>query len=177
MRSKRDQIVTAALRRYRTSGVSGTTLKDIAEVSGVPLGNLYYYFKTREELLLAVLDECERELHILLTQLAPLMGKAWYTAYFDWLLEDPEDAARFGCPFGTLAAELRALDDPSAPRAARVVQLYLQALRERADTLDRPDAADDLFGAVQGAYMVAHTLNDPAFFVQVVQRLRTRLQL
>lgn len=178
MRNKRDQIVTAALRRYRTSGVSGTTLKDVADVSGVPLGNLYYYFKTRDELILAVLEECERELRTLLSHLALHPGRAWFTAYFDWLLADPEDAAHFGCPFGTLAAELRGLDDPAAGRAAQVVQLYLNALRAQTATLGLSEMlADDVFGSVQGAYMVAHTLNDPRFFVEGVQRLRTRLQM
>lgn len=173
MRGKREHIVDVALRLYRADGVAGTTLKDVAEAAGVPLGNMYYYFRTRDDLVRAALDACEGELLALLERLAPLPSRAWFGAYFDWLLADPDAAARFGCPFGTLAGELRALGDPAAARAAGTVQLYLNALRERTEVLGLPQsAADDLFLGVQGAYTVARALNDPELFRQGVTRLR-----
>lgn len=176
MTSKREQIVLAALRRYRTRGVCGTTLKDVAAEAGIPLGNLYYYFKTRDELLHAVLDACEAQLRALLDRFSPLAPAEWFAAYFDWLTAQTQDAARYGCPFGTLAAELRALGDPAAPRAARTVQLYLGALRNAAAACQLSQGtADDLFLAVQGAYTVARTLNDPELFRESVERLRDGL--
>ena len=167
--------MAAALRHYRTFGVGGTTLKDVSEASTVPLGNLYYYFKTRNELVLAVLDECERELQTLLQRLAPLAPAAWLAAYFEWLLSTPEAAARFGCPFGALALELRALSDPAAERAAGVVETYFEAVSAQVRALHLPAAvADDLFIAVQGAYAVARVREDAALFKASVQRLRDR---
>lgn len=174
MRSKREHIVAVALRLYRTNGVAGTTLKDVAGAAGVPLGNMYYYFKTRDELVRAALEACEDELLDLLSRLSPLPSRAWFEAYFAWLLADPGGAAQFGCPFGTLAGELRALGDPAAGRAAGTVGLYLNALRERTAALGLPPSdADDLFLAVQGAYTVARALNDRDLFRQSVERLRT----
>ncbi|WP_102127558.1 TetR/AcrR family transcriptional regulator [Deinococcus planocerae] len=173
MQSKREHIVAVALRLYRESGVAGTTLKDVAGAAGVPLGNMYYYFKTREDLVRAALDACEAELLDLLARLSPLPSRAWFEAYFDWLLADPPGAAQFGCPFGTLAGELRALGDPAAARAGQTVGLYLGALRQRTVLLGLPPSAgDDLFTAVQGAYTVARALNDPEFFRQSVLRIR-----
>lgn len=176
MHSKRDQIITAALGRFRTSGVCGTTLQDVAEASAVPLGNLYYYFKTRDDLVLAVLDQCEHELQLLLAQLAPLAPAAWLAAYFEWLLSDPSDAARLGCPFGALASELRALGHPAAPRAARIVQTYFDAVCARIRTLDSTEGvAEDIFLSVQGAYAVSRVTGDPALFQHSVSRLKERL--
>lgn len=167
--------MAAALRRYRTFGVCGSTLKDVAEASGVPLGNLYYYFKTRDELLLAVLDECERQLRALLDDLAPRAPRDWLAGYFRWLLDHAGDAAQFGCPFGTLAIELRALDDPAAPRAAEIVRHYLGAVAAQAGACGLPDAAaQDLFLSVQGAYTVSRVLGDEALFRQSVTRLQDR---
>jgi len=174
--TKRSEIVTAALRLYRTYGVGGTTLKDVSEASAVPLGNLYYYFKTRSELVLAVLDECEWELRTLLQRLSPLGPAAWLAAYFEWLLIDPEAAARFGCPFGALALELRALSDPAAERAAGIVETYFGAVHAQTQALGFPTTfADDLFAAVQGSYAVARVKGDAAFFQSSVQRLRDRV--
>lgn len=173
MRSKREHIVDTALRLYRANGVASTTLKDVAEASQIPLGNMYYYFKTRDELVRAALDACEGELHDLLARLSPLSPRTWWAAYFDWLLADPQGAAQFGCPFGTLAGELRALGDPTAARAAQTVQLYLDALRAQTVALGLPlAAADDLFLSIQGAYTVARALNDPEMFRGSVTRLR-----
>lgn len=142
MASKGEQIVAVALRLYRSNGVASTTLKDVAGAAGLPLGNLYYYFKTRDELVRAALEACEEELRALLARLSPLPGRAWWEAYFDWLLADPEGAAQFGCPFGTLAGELRALGDPAA-RAGQTVELYLGVLRERTVALGLPQRAGD----------------------------------
>jgi len=173
MHGKRKRIVDVALRLYREGGVAGTTLKDVAEASGVPLGNMYYYFKTRDDLVQAALDACEAELLDLLARLAPLPPRAWFGAYFEWLLADPRGAAQFGCPFGSLAGELRVLGDPAALRAAQTVQLYLDALRQQTAALGLPPVgADNLFLTVQGAYTVARALNDPELFQQSIERLR-----
>ncbi|GGR23168.1 TetR/AcrR family transcriptional regulator [Deinococcus ruber] len=167
--------MVTALQRYRTFGVGGTTLKDVSEASGVPLGNLYYYFKTRSELVMAVLDECERELQELLHRLAPLSPVDWLATYFEWLLQDPEAAARFGCPFGSLALELRALSDPAAQRAADIVEIYFKAVTAQVEALGRPAAvADDLFIAIQGAYAVSRVKGNAAFFRTSVERLRAQ---
>ncbi|THF69732.1 TetR/AcrR family transcriptional regulator [Deinococcus sp. Arct2-2] len=175
MRSKRTQIITAALRRFRTFGVCGTTLQDVAEASQVPLGNLYYYFKTRDDLVLAVLEECERELTLLLTRLAPLPPTAWLAGYFEWLLADPEVAVQLGCPFGALATELRALGHPAAPRAADIVHTYLRAVRTHAESLNLPaGTGDDVFLTVQGAYVVSRVSGDAALFRASIERLRIR---
>ncbi|UQN08993.1 TetR/AcrR family transcriptional regulator [Deinococcus sp. QL22] len=175
MRGKRIQIINAALKRFRGFGIGGTTLQDVAEASQVPLGNLYYYFKSRDDLILAVLEECERELTALLTQLAPLPSAAWLAAYFDWLLADPEAAIQLGCPFGSLATELRALGHPAAPRAAETVQTYLMAVKTQVESLPLPaGTGEDVFLTVQGAYVVSRVSADTTLFRTSIERLRWR---
>lgn len=173
---KRQQIVTATLQRFRTSGIGKTTLKDVAEASGVPLGNLYYYFKTREELILAALDACEEELDQLMTQWSALTASDWMRAYFSWLLEDPAAATTFGCPFGALALELRTLGDPAAARAAAIVQRYFQAFSHHAQAMHLSEAeAEELFMAVQGTYVVARIQDDAVQFEGSIKRIQEQL--
>jgi TetR/AcrR family transcriptional repressor of nem operon len=167
--SRRAHIIRAALERYRTHAVSGTTLKDVAQAAGLPLGNLYYYVKSRDALVFEVLEECERELRVFLNRLAPLAPLDWLQAYFDWLLTDPEQATHLGCPFGTLAAELRALGHPAADRGAQIVQLYREAVVRQSEAAG---ITTDLFMSVQGTYTVSRILNDSALFKQSIQRIR-----
>jgi TetR/AcrR family transcriptional regulator, transcriptional repressor for nem operon len=167
--SRRTQIIRAALHRYRTHTVSGTTLRDVAQAAGLPLGNLYYYVKSRDDLISEVLDECERELRVFLDRLAPLTPLNWLDAYFDWLLADPDQATALGCPFGTLASELRALGHPAAERGAQIVRQYRDAVLHQTQSAG---ITTDVFIAVQGAYAVSRVLDDPLLFKQGIRRIR-----
>jgi AcrR family transcriptional regulator len=53
---KRDRLIAGARETIHRQGVEATTLADIAEASGVPLGNVYYYFKSKDELVAAAID-------------------------------------------------------------------------------------------------------------------------
>ena len=173
MSGKREHIVQAALRLYRSQSIGRTTLKDVAQAAEMPLGNLYYYFKSREALLLAVLDECERELQALLSRLEPLSPRPWLAAYFEWLLHDAEERHSTSCPFGSLATELRAVGEAAVGRAAEIVECYRAEVTARVAALgtSEPDA---VFMGVQGAHVVATILDDPALFRRSIQHLEAR---
>ena len=51
---KRGAIVEAAAERFAVAGYAGTSMVDIARAAGVGKGTLYEYFKSKEELFLAV---------------------------------------------------------------------------------------------------------------------------
>jgi AcrR family transcriptional regulator len=56
-RSRRDQIVQAARTLFREKGYHGTTVRDIAELSGVLSGSLYAHIRTKEDLLFEITDQ------------------------------------------------------------------------------------------------------------------------
>jgi AcrR family transcriptional regulator len=47
----RSAIVTAALRLFRENGYDATTMRAVAAEAGVSIGNAYYYFGSKEELI------------------------------------------------------------------------------------------------------------------------------
>lgn len=49
----RERIVDAALRLFREKGFDETTMRDIAAAAGVATGAAYYYFRSKEELVMA----------------------------------------------------------------------------------------------------------------------------
>src|ERR1700683_2784368 len=53
---KRERLVVAARQLFHQQGVEMTTLADIAHVADVPVGNIYYYFKTKDDLVGSVID-------------------------------------------------------------------------------------------------------------------------
>src|ERR671934_50052 len=71
---KRDRLVASARELLHQRGVSGPTLAEIAEAADVPPGNVYYYFKTRDDLVLAVIEAQVREVDDLLARLDPALS-------------------------------------------------------------------------------------------------------
>ena len=55
--SARERILVAAERRFAERGVSATALREIAADSGVAINLISYHFKTKDELLEAVLEQ------------------------------------------------------------------------------------------------------------------------
>jgi AcrR family transcriptional regulator len=58
----RNRIVEAALRLFQENGYARTTMRAIAKEAGVSVGNAYYYFKSKEELVQGFYDRIA-ELH------------------------------------------------------------------------------------------------------------------
>ncbi|GAA3961861.1 TetR family transcriptional regulator [Actinomadura viridis] len=54
-------IVETALRLFRERGYEATTMRVIAKEAGVSVGNAYYYFGSKEELLQAYYDQLQEE--------------------------------------------------------------------------------------------------------------------
>ena len=55
-RATRDQIVEAADRLFYRQGYEHTSFSDIADVVRISRGNFYYHFKTKDEILDAVIE-------------------------------------------------------------------------------------------------------------------------
>ncbi len=53
---KKIRLIQAADKLFHTQGVNVSTLANIAQLADVPLGNVYYYFKSKESIIMAVID-------------------------------------------------------------------------------------------------------------------------
>lgn len=57
----RQRIVETALELFRQNGYDGTTMRAIASAAGVSLGNAYYYFPSKENLIQGFYDQMQSE--------------------------------------------------------------------------------------------------------------------
>lgn len=157
-------------------GVERTTLADIARAADVPVGNVYYYFKTKDELVLAALSEHRAHLDELIGRLDQLPApvdrlKGLIEAWVD----QREVAARHGCPTGTLAVELDKRADGTLDAEAGTAIRHLLDWTEyqfRAMGLPEPDdLAVTLVSAYQGMSLLANALRDPDIMARQGARL------
>jgi AcrR family transcriptional regulator len=57
----REIILLAALEQFREKGYGRATMRDIAKQAGVSVGNAYYYFHSKEEMILEVFVRSQRD--------------------------------------------------------------------------------------------------------------------
>lgn len=58
---KKDLIADAALACFLSSGYSGTTMDDIVKASGISKGGIYWHFKSKDEIVLYIIEKCFSE--------------------------------------------------------------------------------------------------------------------
>jgi AcrR family transcriptional regulator len=157
------------------NGVAATTLAQVAEAADVPAGNVYYYFKTKDDLIRAVLDARAGQVRAMLDSLdaRPRPGDRLKALARQW--DEMRDlVARYGCPFGTLAAELDRRDDGIDRDAAKPITMILEWAEDQFRQMGRDDARElavGLFAGVQGAALLANALRDPQLMNQHVRHL------
>src|SRR5215470_9767122 len=103
----RSRLLQAALKTTYRHGFSRTALADIAKEARVPLGNVYYYFKTKDEIGGAIIDQRLSRFKKLLQELDKAESPAERLCGFVQIkIKNREALARSGCPVGTLCSEL-----------------------------------------------------------------------
>ncbi|GAA2066004.1 TetR/AcrR family transcriptional regulator [Catenulispora yoronensis] len=173
---KRERLAAAAAQVFHQQGVERTTLSDIATAADVPLGNVYYYFKTKDQLVEAAIGSHLDTLRAATDQLDQLPEPAdRLKALIGGWIEQRDMAARYGCPFGTLAVELDKREDGLDQAAADVMQALIAWAESQFSQLGHPDEARDLavafIAAYQGMSVLANTLRDPEIMTSQGHRL------
>ena len=173
---KRARLTAATARVLHEHGVERTTIADIARAADVPTGNVYYYFKTKDELVEAALAEHATGLAGLTDQLDQLPDpRERLKALVEAWVSQRDIAARYGCPTGTLAVELgkRAEGGLDAAVGHTIRQLldWVELQYRRLGVADPADRALALVGAYQGMSLLANALRDPEIMTREGARL------
>jgi AcrR family transcriptional regulator len=180
----RDRLVEAARVLFWEQGYTATGIADILESAGVRSGSLYYFFPTKEDLLLAVLEQYKELLWPVVVQ-----------PVFDRVADPIErifgilDGYRrhlvaaeyqFGCPIGNLALEL----SNSHPAARELMaenftgwrkaieQCLADAAGRLPRALDKEQLALFVLTTMEGAVMLARSYRSIEPYDVAVTQLR-----
>ncbi|MFF3877486.1 TetR/AcrR family transcriptional regulator [Streptomyces sp. NPDC001978] len=173
---KRQRLTAAAARVLHEQGVERTTLSDIAREADVPVGNVYYYFKTKDELVRAALSEHSAHLDELTGRLEQLADpRDRLKGLIEAWVDQRDVAARHGCPTGTLAVELdKRADGTLDAEVGAVIRRLLDWAGRQFRELglsDPEDLALTLISAYQGMSLLANALREPDIMTREGARL------
>lgn len=177
---KRERLITAGRELIYSKGFTRTSLADIAEASGVPLGNVYYYFRTKQALLDAVVSAQKddfRERAASFERYAT--PRARLQAYLDSVIEAEDSITRYGCPVGSLSQEMNKSRELSRASVSEGLILRAQWVSEQFRAMGRADAQDLgvwLIASVQGVILMANAMADPGVIERQIGQLKAWIE-
>ena len=173
----RTRLLQAAEKVTYRRGFAQTAIADIAQEAEVPLGNVYYYFKTKDAIGDAIVERRVSRFKKLLQKLdqAPSPAER-LCAFVQVKIDNRETLARSGCPVGTLCSELHKHGGPVARKSRLLfaealswMETQFQALGRGADSRG---LAVHLLSATQGISVLAHTFHEPGMISSEAARLK-----
>lgn len=174
---KRARLLNAANTLVHRQGYNQTTLADIAKEAAVPLGNVYYYFKTKEDIGKALIEHRGAFYASLIAQWEQAPDpRQRLLALVAMVSEQRDLLASSGCPIGSLCQELHHKEGgPLAEKASSLLGAMLAWTEQQFRLLGKDDQAFDLalhlVSVLQGASLLTHTFNRPELITRETSRL------
>jgi TetR/AcrR family transcriptional repressor of nem operon len=181
-KTTREQIVEAADKLLYRQGYDHTSFTDIADVVRLSRGNFYYHFKTKDEILDAVIGARLADSEKLLEQWEAAANHPAHRirSFIDILVAHRADIKRYGCPVGTLCSELAKLNHAAQAEANKLFTLFRIWLRRQFTLLGHKADADQLamhlLARSQGVATLANAFNDEKFIRQEVKQMHDWLK-
>ena len=170
-------VLEAADDLFYRQGFDHTSFSDIADAVGISRGNFYHHFKSKDDILDAVI--------ILRLAATRAMLHRWedegdtpearIRSFIDMLVENRDRIMDHGCPVGSLCTELSKLDHRSRGEAKALFTLFREWLAGQFRRLGRERDADalamHLLARSQGVATLMNAFRDEAFVAQEARRM------
>ncbi len=176
-KTTRDHIVEAADQLFYRQGYEHTSFTDIADAVQITRGNFYYHFKSKDEILDAVINVRLANTRKMLEQWE-IEGKQpadRIRSFIRILISNRAKIKRYGCPVGTLCTELAKLNHTSQAEANELFTLFRTWLRRQFTLLgckaDADKLAMHLLARSQGVATLANAFHDEKFIQQEVKQM------
>ena len=167
--NSKEKIVQAADQLFYVRGYNQTSFSDIAAETGIPRGNFYYYFKTKDEILSAVLKYRNHQVEEMLETCDNFSNdpKEQLLYLMEILVREEDNVIKYGCPIGTLNAELSKSDVDLQKQVAVIFEtmrvwidkkLSLTGFSHRSHALSM-----EILSRLQGTTVLANVYHDIDF--------------
>jgi TetR/AcrR family transcriptional regulator, transcriptional repressor for nem operon len=178
---KRSRLVSAAVGLSYQNGFGVTSLADIAREAEVPLGNVYYYFKTKDEIGEAIVEQRLAQLSAQRQRWNEAGSpKDRLCACVQGVFENKDFLAQRGCAVGTFCSELHKAGGSVATRATEIFAQHLAWIESQFRALgkgkDSSGLAVHLLSALQGVSILTHVFHDTGLVAAETKRLKVWIQ-
>ncbi len=180
--SKREQLIQASLELFSLTGYSAVGVNTISEKAGVTKKTLYHHFKSKEELILAVLryyDERHRNSFMRAVEAKAENSKDRLLVIFD-ILEEWFNSKNFsGCLFVRAMGEFpkEGTSIRSVCQESKILtQRYIQSLAVEAGLQDADELSEQFMLLIEGAITMAQVNNSHLSAVRAKNAAKVLIQ-
>jgi AcrR family transcriptional regulator len=129
----KEVIIQESIRLFLSKGYRGTSVKEITEAAGIGRGTLYWYFKSKDEILISIFHKWEEEfvqglIKAVNNQKGDFIAK--YKVFHKYSTEFARDQRDLAIVFNTLLNEIVGMDSEPANVAGKVYKKYWRFLEE-----------------------------------------------
>lgn len=169
---KRLRLIQATYALIEEKTVHKTTLADIAKHADIPLGNVYYYFKTKDDIVMAAIKQRQTELRTLFDSWSALpQAVTRLEAFVTQMLDNAAHLARFGSLTGTLCQELSKSQQIPGIEASTLLRTQIEWIGQQFQLMGQTETratelAEQLVGQIEGASLLCSTFKDPSVCVR-----------
>ena len=189
--SKRNLVLDTAEMLFVQNGFAATGINQITQEAGIASMTLYNNFKSKNDLVLAVLERKNQALFEgveAALNSAPGDPGAQILAIFDYMAEylsadthsHHEDGSFTGCAFNHAASEFRQLSHPIHQAAAQHKKQFLDIFENLAEEMNHPTPlafAQTLLLLMDGALSSAQIMGDMSMFDRARAAAKTLIEL
>jgi len=178
----RQHIVEQSDRLFYQHGFEHTSFAHLADAAGISRGNFYYHFKTKDDILGAVIRFRMDKTKNMLKQWEEKTTdpEQRILDFIHILLTNRALIKRYGCPVGTLNTELLKLGHNGSTHARKIFTLFRTWLKKQFTLLGHGENADQLamhlLSQSQGVATLASAYHDEKFIKQEVRRMGDWIQ-
>lgn len=181
--TNRDIVLQTAMSLFLTKGYLATSMDEIVLTSTVSKTNIYYYFKSKEELLTAILDQLIQSYTVQMQEIAAQSDLRVQERFHLFLqaMAGSETSFLAGCPFLTLYTQMPQEADHLRRKVGLFFQHQIQLVesllsegvrtKEFASTLPIQAVAALIVSTLEGALFLQHANQDPALLGQTLTTL------
>jgi len=175
--NNRARIIEAADELFYKRGYNQTSFSDIADITGIPRGNFYYYFKTKDDILAAVVDARIRHYQEGLLNCDSVSDnpRERLLAFIDNMAANEDAVVDSGCPIGSLCAELAKDTEALQSKSREVFELLRDWICRQFEALGFTDAeykAMDMLARMQGVAVMASTFKNNDYLRRSINDLK-----
>lgn len=180
--NKRDLLVKAAASRFHRFGLSASSIADVANDAGIAPGNVYYHFRTKDSLAVAVQDHWAKRTDDALAEIDAAHSDApsRIATFLDRSADNAAFYADAGCPLAALSRDLRNGGETLQPLAGRIFEKQATWLETQFAAIglsgrEPTTAAWAILTAIQGGIGLAHATHDETPLLVAIADARGRV--
>jgi TetR/AcrR family transcriptional repressor of nem operon len=170
----RSQILDAAQDILQRQSISGVSFQDLADRIGIKKGSMYYHFKSKDDLSIAILERASEDMSQALQRGLHKSASQQFWYFIDIFKSLMGQSERI-CPGGAFAGEWDKLNEPVQQQVNKLINLQIKGMKhiveqglESGEMTNHGQDSDALahwiVSSIQGALLTSRVTGNQASF-------------